>query len=236
MHPDASSKERKRGCTGVHPYKQNKQNPTNSAPMDDPSNYVRHDDNFVGMHHGASSHDKTPTQYGTEDASRCIHTGMDTVSTSRSLIEQNGFALSKTSGRSMRPLIWGGQHCVAVVPLEGEPALGDLLMFKQTLPDGKERSIVHRLVEIRNDSGGPLYITRGDNCLGCETVRREEIIGRVAEVHRISGFRPWHIIPKRKFTVNDTSYRIYSRIWAAIWPARRLYYRIRARLRIANYK
>lgn len=128
----------------------------------------------------------------------------------------------------MRPLIWGGQHCVAVAPLDGEPQIGDLLMFRQTLPDGSRRNIVHRLIERRHSGGETVYITRGDNCLGCETVGRGDIIGRVAEVHRISGFRPWHAIPAKKFSVTDRSYRLYSRVWSATWPARRLYYLFRA--------
>lgn len=127
----------------------------------------------------------------------------------------------------MRPLIWGGQHYVAVVPLEGDPAPGDLLLFVKR-PHGEERTIVHRLVEIRRSGGGCLYITRGDNCLLCEQVRRSEILGRVAEVHRISGFRPWHAIPRKSFAVTDSSYLIYTRIWEAIWPVRRICYRLRA--------
>ncbi|MDE7437429.1 MAG: hypothetical protein K2M93_03005 [Muribaculaceae bacterium] len=49
----------------------------------------------------------------------------------------------------MRPLIWGGEHCVAVAPIDGEPSIGDLLMFRIKQPDGTGKSIVHRLVEIR---------------------------------------------------------------------------------------
>lgn len=155
---------------------------------------------------------------------------MDYVASRRALLQQKGFALSKTYGKSMRPLIWGGQHCVAVVPLEGEPAPGDLLLFVRRL-GGEERNIVHRLVEIRPSAGhGRLYITRGDNCLVCECVQRSEIIGRVAEVHRISGFRPWHAIPSRKFAVTDSAYLIYVRIWSAIWPVRRICYHLRARV------
>lgn len=149
------------------------------------------------------------------------------VASRRSQLQHNGFALSKTSGSSMRPLIWGGQHCVAVVPLDGEPAVGDLLMFMQPI-DGKDSNIVHRLVEIRQAGDRRLYITRGDNCLGSETVSRSEIIGRVTEVHRISGFRPWHAIPARKFAVTDQAYLRYTRLWSAIWPARRIYYRFRS--------
>lgn len=135
----------------------------------------------------------------------------------------------------MCPLLWGGQHCVAVVPIYGEPKIGDLLLFEQILPDegkkGKKVNVVHRLVEIRQDGGERFYITRGDNCLGCEKVRRSEIIGRVAEVHRISGFRPWHIIPAKQFAVTDRAYLRYSRFWAAIWPLRRQCYLLRAHAR-----
>lgn len=149
----------------------------------------------------------------------------------RPLFDKNGFALSKTFGKSMRPLIWGGQHCVVVVPLSGEPEIGDMLMFRQTISDGKERNVVHRLVAVRRDGAETIYITRGDNCYVAEEVRRDEIIGRVAEVHRVSGFRPWHIIPSRQFAVTDKAYRRYVRIWAATWPVRRVYYLMRAHVR-----
>ena len=76
----------------------------------------------------------------------------------------------------MRPLIWEGEHCVAVIPLKEEgPAVGDLLVFKYVLA-GKEVGVVHRLIEIGESDGQPLYITRGDNCIGCERVRRSDII------------------------------------------------------------
>lgn len=145
----------------------------------------------------------------------------------RRQLEHTGFGLTKISGKSMRPLIWGGQHYVAIVPLEDEePVVGDLLAFKQTF-GGREVGIVHRLVEISKDGDQPIYITRGDNCLCCEIISRSEIIGRVAEVHRISGFRPWHAIPSRQFSVTDPAYLRYSRFWSATWPARRLYYLLR---------
>lgn len=160
---------------------------------------------------------------------------MDYVASKQSLLRQTGFALSKTYGRSMRPLIWGGEHCVAVAPLEGEPEVGDLLMFRYRVGDSEE-NVVHRLVEIKGEGDRRLYITRGDNRLLSEAVRREEIIGRVAEVHRMSGFRPWHIIPTKRFAVTAPAYRRYVRFWAAIWPARRIYYLIRGRAGILCYR
>ena len=153
---------------------------------------------------------------------------MNYIDSRRSLIETNGFALSMTTGRSMRPLIWGGQHCVAVAPLKGHPSKGDLLMFRHRLPDGKRINVVHRVVEFSGACDDCVYITRGDNCLGIERVSPSELIGRVVEIHRVSGYRPWHIIPSKKISVNDPAYRIYTRIWLALWPARRIAYLLRA--------
>lgn len=152
---------------------------------------------------------------------------MDYVESRRTIIEQKGFGLSMTHGISMRPLIWGGCHCVTVVPLEREPMPGDLLMFRDNR-GGFERTILHRVVEIKHNGDLPLYITRGDNCLNCETVSPDRIIGRVTEVHRLTGYRPWYVIPARRFTVEDASYRIYSRVWSSTWHLRRVYYLFRA--------
>lgn len=128
----------------------------------------------------------------------------------------------------MRPLIWGGQHCVAVVPLSGQPMTGDLLMFRHRLTDGKSINIVHRVVECSRTGDDSIYITRGDNCLAVERVHPSEVIGRVVEIHRVSGYRPWHIIPTKKISVYEPAYRIYTRIWLAIWPVRRIAFLLRA--------
>ena len=62
---------------------------------------------------------------------------------------KEGFGVSMTSGSSMRPLIWGGEHCVAVAPLDGEPVPGDILMFRYG-SGSAARSIVHRLIAIQS--------------------------------------------------------------------------------------
>ena len=152
---------------------------------------------------------------------------MGYVESTKSFIVQKGLGLSLTHGKSMRPLIWGERHYVAVVPLTSNPRLGDLLMFRD-IRRNQEINIVHRLVEIRQSVDRLVYITRGDNCLNSECVSRDKIIGRVTEVHRLSGFRPWYAIPSRRFTVDDSAYIVYSRVWSATWPLRRIYYLLRA--------
>lgn len=116
---------------------------------------------------------------------------------------------------------------MAVAPLTEEPRRGDLLMFREARAN-REINIVHRLVEVVEEDGHTVYSTRGDNCLHTEKFGRDQIIGRVTEVHRLSGFRPWFVIPTRRFTVDGRAYRVYSRVWAMTWPVRRLYYLARA--------
>lgn len=154
---------------------------------------------------------------------------MDSVDALSSQIAKNGFGLTVIKGTSMRPLIWGGRHCVAVAPLVEAPVVGDLLAFVQKR-DGREIGIVHRLVEIKDCGDRCLYITRGDNCLGSETVRPDEVIGRVVEVHRIGAYRPWYVIGAKKFAVTDAAYLRYTRLWSTIWPARRIVYRLGIRV------
>ncbi len=153
---------------------------------------------------------------------------MESVESRREQLRESGFLIVASSGNSMRPLLWGGEHTVVVAPIEGEPEVGELLLFRHKHADGREVNVVHRLVEIRPHGGERLYITRGDNCLAIETVRREAIIGRVVEVHRLTGYSLRHVIRARKFTVTDPSYLRYARLWARIWPLRRVYYIMRA--------
>lgn len=140
------------------------------------------------------------------------------------------FGLSKTYGVSMRPLIWGGKHAVASVSLDGEPSIGDLLIFRHTYPDGKAATLVHRLVGIHRDGDDCIYIMRGDNSIGSENVRKPDILGRVTEIHLLTGYRPWYIIPYKKITVKDPLYLIYSRLWRKTWPLRRPLFLLRARI------
>lgn len=153
---------------------------------------------------------------------------MENIEPPENKLQKLDFGLSRTSGFSMRPLIWGGHHHVVSVPITDEPKIGDLLIFEKAYNNGVNTSIVHRLVEIQDDGINRLYITRGDNNIGNETVTRSEIIGKVTEIHRMTGFRPWYILPFKKISVTDPLYLTYTRCWQAIWPARKIIYLIRA--------
>ena len=132
----------------------------------------------------------------------------------RSILQTVGVVLSFTKGVSMRPLIRQGTHYVAVVPLEGEPQVDDLLLFEQCRPAGTA-CVLHRLIAVEGDT----YITRGDNCLGCERIRREDIIGRVSHIYRVG--------QQEGMSVSHPAYLRYVRLWTALWPLRRPLYWMR---------
>lgn len=139
-----------------------------------------------------------------------------TPSQYREVMERAGVALAFTRGQSMRPLIWQGHHYVAVVPLEGEPQVGDMLLFEQARPEGTA-TVLHRLV----NREGEHYVTRGDNCLRCELVARAQIIGRATHIYRKGPARWFMAIKKECITIDDPQYQRYLRLLLRLWPLRR---------------
>lgn len=112
----------------------------------------------------------------------------DNPNSYREAIEQNGCVLGFTKGVSMVPLIREGKNYVAVERLDTDPKVNDILLFEQ-VRNGEKKCILHRLVKIQKDVQGMIYVTRGDNCVGCEYISREDIIGRVVAIYSVKGGR-----------------------------------------------
>lgn len=152
-----------------------------------------------------------------------------TASDLRRVIGQMGFTVSYPRGSSMRPLIWQDQHYVVVSKLEQAPKIGDILVFEHIRGD-RTAYIVHRLVGIEDIDGTKVYVMRGDNCIGSERIREEDIIGIVTEIYRNGAWRPWHALPCKHITMRHSAYRLYSSLWTKSWPARKQLYKFRAKL------
>lgn len=136
---------------------------------------------------------------------------------------KNGkFIIISTSGVSMKPLLYDKKKKYAtqvlIKPVKERPVPGDLPIFMRI--DGKY--VIHRIVkEVTDDDGNvKLYYTRGDNCIGCEKVPPAAILGIVEEIYRKG----------RTIKVTDGGYRLYVRVWNAIFPVRRIWYKIRGRI------
>lgn len=126
-------------------------------------------------------------------------------------LSQQGFYVSTTVGCSMRPMLRNRRDRVIVFPIGAESLKKyDLPLYRR--PDGKY--VLHRIIGVYD--GG--YIIRGDNTYAKEHVPHEWVLGYVSEFYR--GGR--HIL------ANARSYRLYARIWNALYPLRALFHRFRS--------
>ena len=109
-----------------------------------------------------------------------------------------------TRGNSMRPML---SFEGSFVRLTAPTALkrGDVALYRY--PDGL--CALHRIVKIQKDG---TLVCRGDGNLWTETVKPEWIIGVMTDFCRNG---KW-------ISANAIGYRIYSRVWMALWPLRRI--------------
>ncbi len=80
-------------------------------------------------------------------------------------------------GTSMRPTLCEGDK-ITVAPLETEPQVGDVVLFRYA-----GHHLLHRVIAIEGD----LYTMQGDNCYGTEQARRNDIVARLVAAHRMDG-------------------------------------------------
>lgn len=118
----------------------------------------------------------------------------------------NGAYASVTRGGSMRPLFRTHRDVVVIVRADKELKPYDVALYK-----GFEgQYILHRVLTVRQDC----YIIRGDNTFIKERVPKSAVIGVLSEFNRKG----------RAHTVNDFSYKLYSRLWRYIYPFRFIFF------------
>ena len=135
----------------------------------------------------------------------------DELSAGRSVI-------SFTSGVSMEPLLHdkrkkNATH-VLIVPITGICQVGDMPLA--LLPDG--RYILHRIIRIDKKQDKVIYVTRGDNCVGCEYVPQEAVYGVVREIYYKND---------KTVKVTDKKYQRYVKVWMQLYPIRKFFMRCR---------
>ena len=129
--------------------------------------------------------------------------------------------ISFTSGVSMEPLLHdkrkkNATH-VLIVPVTGICQVGDMPLA--LLPDG--RYILHRIIRVNKKQDKVIYVTRGDNCVGCEYVPQEAVYGVVREIYYKND---------KTVKVTDKDYQRYVKIWMSVFPLRKLLKRCRGLL------
>ncbi|MBQ8869175.1 MAG: S24/S26 family peptidase [Oscillospiraceae bacterium] len=116
------------------------------------------------------------------------------------VLKEKGFFVTTTSGVSMLPLFSDRRDRIVIRPVADRLKKYDVPLYRRG-----ESLVLHRVIGVRENH----YIIRGDNCIERETVKDEQIVGVLCEFYR----------KDKHYTVNDFSYRLYSRLWVFISPA-----------------
>jgi len=111
------------------------------------------------------------------------------------------------TGCSMMPMLRQGKDTVELKRPPEKLNKYDLPMYLG--PNGKY--IMHRIVDVKDG----YYVCLGDNTYAYEKVRRERIVAVVCAFCR----------GNRRIPVDSFGYRLYCRIWCAVFPVRRFLYR-----------
>ena len=113
----------------------------------------------------------------------------------------------------MWPLMIHKTSKVMVVPIEAEPKVYDIPLYKRE----NGEYVIHRIVRIKN---GRIY-TRGDNRADVECINTESILGTVKVIRNKNNV----------ITVNDKRYKLYIVILKLTYPLRFLVYKFRSLIR-----
>lgn len=124
-------------------------------------------------------------------------------------LEREGVYVGTTAGTSMWPLLRHRRDTVIIKPCEESPRVHDVILYRR----GGDY-VLHRVVATLPEG----YLTRGDNCLACERVERERVIGVLAGCYR----------DECEVSLQSAGYRAYVRVWCALYPLRRLWSPARA--------
>lgn len=107
-------------------------------------------------------------------------------------------------GVSMLPMLRQGKDTVELSPLPERLKKYDLPVYQY--PSGKV--VMHRVVDVREDH----YVCLGDNTYSYEYIRHDQMIGLVSAFKRAD----------KRISTDAPAYRLYARVWVAVYPLRRL--------------
>ena len=117
------------------------------------------------------------------------------------------------SGVSMLPMLRQGKDTVEIAPLPEKLKKYDLPVYQY--PSGKY--VMHRVVDVREDH----YICLGDNTYAYEKITDDMMIGVVSAFKR----------GDKRISVDAFGYKLYCRVWCAVFPLRKFLKRAKNWLR-----
>lgn len=124
-------------------------------------------------------------------------------------LERHGSYASVTRGPSMRPLFKTSRDMVIVKKPTADFKKYDVVLYT----GAGNKYTMHRIIAIKGDT----LIIRGDNTYVKEYVSPARVIGILTEFNRKG----------KHHTVDELSFKVYSRIWNFIYPIRFLLFKAR---------
>lgn len=125
------------------------------------------------------------------------------------VLKEDGVFVSTSVGVSMLPLLRNRRDTIIIMPYEGRLKKYDVPLYKR----GSDY-ILHRIVEVKPDS----YVICGDNCIQKEYgITDGQILGVLTGLYRGS----------KKINMDGIGYKVYVRVWCALYPVRKIYARAR---------
>lgn len=140
-----------------------------------------------------------------ERATEACRTGGESTDRVREAFSRCGVYSAMTQGVSMQPLFHTHDSTLYILPLTEEAKKYDVVLYPKR---GSEEYILHRVVGVRERE----YLIRGDNTFILEHVPKACVLGVLSEFVRRG----------KHHTTAELGYRIYSRVWTAIYPLRAL--------------
>ena len=123
------------------------------------------------------------------------------------ILARDGVLAYKTKGSSMEPMLRQNRDLVVVRTPVSRLRKYDVALYKR----GK-KYVLHRVIKVEKDR----YLIRGDNTFSLEIVPDDAVIGVLTSFQRKGKPRD----------VANRGYRLYARVWNAVYPLRLLRFRV----------
>ena len=119
-----------------------------------------------------------------------------------SILDRDGKLVYKTKGSSMKPMLRENRDLVIIEKPSGRLKRYDVALYRR-----RQAYVLHRVIRTREQD----YAIRGDNTYSLETgITDADMLGVLTAFVRDG----------HEVSVTDLSYRLYVRLWCALYPLR----------------